>query len=71
MLTTMTPLPHGALTTAKLIRMLREECASRHEGPVPSLSELLAEAWVSAYLRVMWGIREEATPSTTPPYRRM
>ena len=37
-----------------LIDLLRAEYASKFEGPVPPVAQLLREAWVPRYLAVMF-----------------
>ena len=44
------------MTYHTLIATLADECRSRHEGPVPTVSHLLRESWISTYLRVMFPV---------------
>ena len=48
------------MTYSTILATLASEWRSRHEGPIPSSSDLLREPWVPAYLRVMF-------PSLTSP----
>ena len=52
------------MTYRAYIRMLQSEYASRYAEPVPPMPQLLAEPWISAYLKMMF---PSPRPAGAPP----